>query len=215
MNFKNPNIVYLDWNNKEHIEAVSNLHIKLLPESILSKLGFDFLFKFYYSKLCKERLIEIYLYQKEKDFVGFIACTNNPFSFTKEGAKKYRLLIYGLLFKSILIKPFRFFDLIKQTNDLSLIEYKANKNSEQIGQFLSFGVLEEFRKNIDDIEHCSVPNVLMKKVFSHFREYKMNFFLQVLKSNIPAIKFYEKYNGKIVNTDSISESFIVEFELNN
>ena|ERR1017187_6879834 len=47
----NQNIVYLKRDNKEHVKAVCNLHLKLLPESILSKLGYLFFSKFYNTKL--------------------------------------------------------------------------------------------------------------------------------------------------------------------
>jgi len=67
MKIENLNIIYLDWKNEEHVNAVSLLHMKLLPESILSKLGLEFLCKFYYSKLCKENLIEVYLYKMNQN----------------------------------------------------------------------------------------------------------------------------------------------------
>ena len=109
MEFKtnNKNLIYLDWKNKEHVNAVCKLHSELLPESILSKMGNLFLSKFYYSKLIKEKLIEVYLYQLNGEFVGFISCTNEPYTFMKSGQKKYLFLILSLMGISVLLKPSR------------------------------------------------------------------------------------------------------------
>lgn len=209
----NQNIIYLKWDNKEHIKAVSNLHITLLPESILSKLGYLFLSKFYYTKLTKSNLIDVYLYRQNGEYVGFISCTNEPFTFMREGRKKHFITLVALLGVSLISKPNRFLFLLKIKNDPST-DNLQKKFKNNIGQFLSFGVLENYRKNIDPTEGISIPNVLMKLVSGHFKtNNKKCFFLMVLKTNTSAIKLYEKHSGTIINSDINNESIIVKFDL--
>lgn len=209
----NQNIIYLNWNDKEHIKAVSNLHIKLLPESILSKLGYLFLSKFYYAKLTKHNLIDVYLYKQKEEYAGFISCTNKPFTFMGEGKKKNFLFIIALLGLLIVLSPNKLKCLLKMKNDFSL-DNLQKKFGDDIGQFLSFGVLEDYRKSIDPTEEITVPNVLMKLVSSHFKiNNKKCFFLMVLKTNVTAIKFYEKHCGTIITSDNKNESVTVKFDL--
>ena len=213
-NSSNHNIVFLEWNNKEHIAAVCKLHMKLLPESILSKMGYLFLSKFYYAKFIRDSSIEVYLYKHEEKFVGFISCTNRPFTFIDEGNKKHLLTICFLLGVSIILKPIRLGTILKMKNNVSFNHLQGEYNDE-IGQFLSLGVLEDARKMIDPIEKVTISNVLMKLVFHHFNANgKMWFFLEVLKSNKRAIQFYEKHGGIIIpNTIEQVESIVVKFKL--
>lgn len=208
----NPNIIKLDPSDKEQIKAVSNLHSILLPESIVSKLGHIFLSEFYYKILTKNKLIDVYLYKINSDYVGFIACTDYPFTFMKNGVKRNFLRLSIILIFSILLVPSRYRLLLKMKDDVNLDDLKKER-VESIGQFMSFGVLEEYRKHLDEFTNLSIANVLMRKVFSHFTKRKMNiFFLLVLKTNKNAIAFYKKYNGTII-VNSISKSEIVKFDL--
>jgi len=215
----NQNIDYIKCNDKEHIKAVSSLHMKLLPESILSKLGFLFLSKFYYPKLIKNKSIEGYLYKQEKDYVGFIVCTNRPFNFMGEGIKKYFLQIILILTISIILNPRRIktlLDYLLKTNKDSLMKKMQINYGNKMGEFLSFGVLENFRKNIDSSEKISIPNVLMKLVSRHFEiNNKQYALLRILKTNTRAIQFYQKHAGVIHPTENPDEVVIIIQTFNN
>lgn len=209
----NENIIYLKWDNKEHIKAVSNLHIKLLPESILSKLGYLFLSKFYYSKLTKNNFIDVYLYKQNGEYVGFISCTNEPFSFMGKGMKKNIFLIISILGLSVILNPNRLKKLVNflilKKND-SLMKDLENKYGNNIGEFLSFGVLETYRKNIDPIEEITIPNVLMKHVSTHFKTNNIQYaLLRILETNVRAIKFYQKHSGFIIPSENPGEVVII------
>ena len=208
----NPNVIKLDPSNKEHINAVSKLHLILLPESIVSRLGHIFLSNFYYKILTKMNLMDVYLYKINNNYVGFIACTDYPFTFMKNGMKGNFIRLSIILMISILLKPSRLGLLLKMKDDINLDSVKQ-KNVESVGQFMSFGVLGKHRKYVDDFTGLTISNVLMKSVFSHFINRKKSmFFLLVLKTNENAIAFYKKYHGVILlNADS--KSNIVKFNL--
>lgn len=89
----------------------------------------------------------------------------------------------------------------------------VKKFLENSGQFISFGVLEKYHKVTDETSGLTISNLLMKKVFEHFTERKKgSFFLLGLKSNVRAIKYYEKYKGFTL-PDDIGESVIVKFRV--
>jgi hypothetical protein len=209
----NPNIIYLDWEDKKQVEAVSRLHIKLLPESILSELGFLFLSKFYYSKLSKDKLIDVYLYKENAEYVGFISCTNVPFIFMRDGMKKHFFSIVMLLAISIILKPIRLVNfvgfLLKMKKDTLMVKMQ-NKYGDKIGEFLSFGVVENSRKSIDPIENITVSNVLMKLVSKHFRASNIEYaLLRILKMNTRAITFYQKHSGVILTSEDPNQVVII------
>ena len=219
----NQNIIYVDWKNKEHIKAVCNLHFKLLPKSILSKFGFLFLSKFYYSRLIKDNSIEVYLYELKGEFVGFVSCTNKPFTFMAEGKKKHFILISMLIGVSILLKFNRLADLLRMKGDFlkydTYIDQMSNQFGDSIGQFLSFGVLvtnevlEYYRQNIDRIDEVNIPDIMMNLVKNHFRyNNKKYFFLMAIKSNNKAIKLYKKHTGILPFQEDKNESVIIRFD---
>lgn len=208
----NNNLVRLEWDNAEHIRAACHLHRTLLPESILSKLGNLFLSKFYYSILVKEGLIDVYLYKQGNAYAGFIACTNSPFTFMDTGKKKHFLRIVLILMLSIALQPARLIHLTKMKNDPSLASLQKTYGN-GIGQFLSFGVLEEYRKVIDQELQLSIPAALIKQVGLHFRNAgKKHYFLLVLKTNIAAKRFYDKHQGVALDSNTDSESMVYKFD---
>lgn len=209
----NPNIIKLNGNISEHIKAVSSLHKILLPESKVSQLGQFFLKHFYYKKLINKNLIDAYLYKIDDKFVGFIVCTDFPYTFMKKGIEKNIFYLSFVLLIAILLNPLRIKILMQMIKGTFPDKIK-NILGENIGQFMSFGVLEEYRRTIDKETELSIPKVMMKKVFEHFAEKnKENFFLMVLKSNINAIKFYEKHDGVLLD-ECIDESNLVIFKVN-
>ena len=226
MEFKtnNKNLIYLDWKNKEHVNAVCKLHAVLLPESILSKMGNLFLSKFYYSKLIKEKLIEVYLYQLNGEFVGFISCTNEPYTFMKSGQKKYLFLILSLMGISVLLKPGRLSLILSMGKDLSKYETTLNdfqnEFGDKMGYLVSFGVLmnnnvlESYRQNIDNIQEVGISSVLLNFTADHFKfNNKSHYYLMTLKVNNKAIKLYKKHLGVFIDSDENNESYVVKYDL--
>jgi len=223
-NSNNLNILYLNWKNKEQVEAVSRLHMKLLPESVLSKLGFLFLSRFYYKILVKDKFIEVYLYKLKGEYVSFISCSNKPFTFMSEGIKKHFILISILLGVSIITNPRRLKVLLNMKSEFSKysskIDFLQREYDENVGGFLSFGalvtsgVLEYYRENINSIKDVSIPDVMMCLVLSHFKSNgKKCFFLMAIKTNFMAIKLYKKYLGSLPFIDDENESVVIKFDI--
>jgi len=205
----NPSILYLRWDDKEQVRTVCDLHLKLLPESILSKLGYLFLSRFYYRELVKDHLIDVYLYRRQGEYAGFISCTNQPFTFMRKGLTRNFLRLFVLLAVSVALKPVRLLVLLKY-----LLLIKRDKlmgaleedYGGQMGEFLSLGVLERFRKSVDEVENKTVSNVLMELVSTHFRANKIKYaLLRILPTNTRAIKFYHKHAGFVIPSPNPNE----------
>lgn len=207
----NSQIIKIEATNKHLTEIISKLHSRLLPESSLSRLGQFFLKNYYYKVLVKNGLIDAYLYKTRNCYVGFVVCTDFPFNFMKKGMQRNLLYLFLIIFISLCQNPFRVKILIDILGDKFPALLK-NKIGVESGQFLSFGVLEEYRVVVDNESGQTIPHTLMKKVFEHFKERKKKyFFLLVLKSNINAIKFYKKYKGTTMD-DCLGNSHIMKFE---
>ena len=198
----NPSILYLKWDDEEQVRAVCDLHLKLLPGSILSKLGYLFLSKFYYRELVRHELIDVYLYRREGEYAGFISCTNQPFTFMRKGLARGFFRIALLLVASVAAKPSRllalwkYLLLVKRDKLMGVLEKDYGS---QMGEFLSFGVLEKFRKSIDEIENKTVSNVLMELVSTHFSANKIRYaLLRIQPSNTRAIRFYHLHSGYVI-----------------
>lgn len=205
----NPNIVYLKWDDQEQVRAVCDLHIKLLPESVLSKLGHLFLSKFYYRELVKSALIDVYLYRRQGAYAGFISCTNRPFTFMRKGMKEHFLLILVLLIAAVARNPARlltllgYLALVKKDKLMGALK---EQYGDQMGEFLSFGVPEEFRKCNDEVENKTIPNVLMELVSTHFGANGIRYaLLRILPANTRAIRFYHKHSGYVIPSDNPNE----------
>lgn len=206
-------IVKTDGKNSEHIDALTKLHSAVLPESAVSKLGSFFMRNFYYSTLVEKGFINAYLYDCNGKYTGFISCTAYPFDFMKKGILTSPFKLVYLLMISILASPFRLFTLLNMLYDNFPVE--AKKELQNCGQFMSFGVLKEYRKHPAEDSNKTIPQLLMDQVFVHFRTGGFDsFFLLVLESNERAIKFYKKYNCEILNQKA-GNSLIMKFVTNN
>lgn len=206
-------LVKANGKNREYIEALTKLHSDLLPESAVSKLGSFFMRKFYYSTLVKKGLIDAYLYDCDGKYAGFISCTAYPFDFMKNGILTSPFKLIYVLIISILALPSRLFTLFKMIGD----NFPAGAKNElgNSGQFMSFGVIEEFRKQTAEDSSKAIPQLLMDQVFEHFKSMNIDsFFLLVLESNERAIKFYKKYNCDILD-EKTGTSLIIKFSTNN
>jgi len=210
-----------DYQNKEHVKAICELHRELLPDSLIHKLGDLFMSKFYYNKLPKDKLIDVFLYKWNGKYISFTSSTNKPFTFLETAKKKYFFLILFILFISIIRKPSR----IKivplpgrfgHTDDI-LLEKNLKKLKEEygdkMGEFISFGVLKEYREKIDPQSQLQIPQIVVRDIFAHFREQKKTCFLGiVLKKNVNSLKFFEKFGiGYLFEESEMKESVIIKF----
>lgn len=221
---QNYHIVAVDPANREQVNAISKLHMKLLPESMLSELGYCFLSKFYYLKLIEDKSIDAYLCVLNGEYVGFISMTNDPLAFLEKGKKKHFMLIAFITLWSILIKPSRIKTLLKIRREFAKYQPWINdlekKYKDNLGQFLSFGVdtsntiLDYYRNNMDKIEEVNIANVLMNFVKNYFKSSaKSCFFLMTIKTNHKAIKLYKKHHGIIAYKNESNESIIMNFNI--
>lgn len=203
-------LVKLDPDNNEQVQAVSSLHSRLLPESSVSRMGHFFMTNFYYKILVRKKLIDTYLIMFDNVHAGFISCTVKPFSFMKEGKNISFVYLVFVILVSTLLNPLRIFLLIKMMREKfpESLKYQLGVNP---GQFLSFGVLEAYRKKVDSRGY-TLSQTLMNEVFNYFRAKKISsFFLLVKVSNERAINFYKKYNCKILD-ELVGESRVIKFE---
>jgi ribosomal protein S18 acetylase RimI-like enzyme len=206
-------VLKLDYNNSDHIDAITKLHNELLPESYVSRLGIFFMKKFYYYNLIRDNLIDGYLYKYDNKYVGFIVCTVHPFNLIKLGLKRSPCKLMSVIALSIIFNPLRLFTILKMLKT-SIPGDLISEIGTDSGQFMSFGVLQDYRKLRND-KGKPIPQVLMDKVFEYFNEKnKGTFFLLVLKTNTKAIEFYKKYN--IIIPDKYKgESMIIKFRTDN
>lgn len=189
-------IIPLDSNNPVQVKAVSEMHNSLLSKSPVSQLGFRFMTKFYYSKLVKDKLIACDLYFHEEKYVGFIAYTKYPFTFMQEGKRRHLFYLIFLLTVSLVCNPYRLLIILRviKQNRLRQIQQEADN----IGEVLSFGVLEEYRKVEDAATGLRISHLLFKNVIEYLRNEdfrKMQ--VSVEKDNKRALSFYLSYTTSI------------------
>lgn len=210
---ENHAVIKLNCNNLNHINNVIRLHNELLPESYVSRLGDFFMRNFYYKDLIKEKLIDAYLYEFNNILAGFIVCTVHPFDLIRLGLRKSPFKLLYVLTISFILNPMRLFTILNLLKD-KLSDHVISEIGTDSGQFMSFGVLEEFRGMKNETGRTPSQE-LMDKVFEYFREKgKSSFFLLVLKTNLKAINFYKKYNPQ-VSDESAGESIIIKFRTDN
>ncbi|MBA3338375.1 MAG: hypothetical protein H0T54_01245 [Geodermatophilaceae bacterium] len=206
-----PNLIRLDPSDADLVKGVADLHSLLLPESALSKWGYLFLTKFYYRSLVKDGLIDVYVYRVHDRCVGFTACTDFPFSLLKRATHKHWLRLALVMAASLVQRPSRVKLLLRPEESAYPGDF-GSVSEQDPGQFMSFGVLEEYRRHVDEPTGLTVPNVLMQGVFKHFSaRQKERFFLLVLRGNTRAGSFYRKYHGEFIAERGFSH--VVSFSL--
>ena len=94
------------------------------------------------------------------------------------------------------------FELAHRSNSVS---YKLNYNNRMIAYCFSWIVLNEFHIGnfavIEEFRKKGIGNHLLKLIIEKGKELGANFFyLEVRKSNKPAIHLYEKYGFKVIGT---------------
>ncbi len=203
-------ITHLDYNNIEHRKAVTNLHTKLLPDSYLSMLGYEFLVDYYYNLLVKSEIINCILCLSNNKYVGFVVYTKFPFSFMSIGFQKYFLKFLTFFIKKIFLKPKIIILLIKIIKE-SINRKFSKKLTNSESELLSIGVLTEhyreiakkkkFDSNEKDLStdspasHLLIDNVINKCKNDGIKDMRV-----IIKNkNIKSLNFFKSFGGKIVN----------------
>ena len=207
-----PNIVPLDYRNQKQVHAMAKLHEELLGGPI-PQLGYQFMTKFYYSKLIKTELIKCDLYKHEDKYVAFSVYTKYPFTFMEEGKRRFFLYLCYLISKSVIMDPRRLktiFQVMKMNSKRIVNKVDAN-----VGDLISFGVLEKYAKLKDEATEMRISNLLFERTAEYFRK---NGFLRmqgtVGKVNKLAIYMWLSRGAKITNDNWGGEdSYIVSYTL--
>ena len=210
-------ITRLDYNNIEHRKAAANLHIKLLPDSYLSMLGYDFLVKYYYKLLIKSEIINCLLCVSNNKYAGFVVYTKFPFSFMSIGYKKYFFQFSIFFLKEIFIKPKIIILLIKIVKE-SISRKLSKKSTNSESELLSIGVLTDhyralarknkFDSNEKDLSTGSpTSHLLIDKVINKCKNNGIKDMRVVVKSkNIKSLSVLKSFGGKIVNDKFTEDS---------
>jgi len=210
-------ITHLDYNNIEHRKAAANLHTKLLPDSYLSMLGYEFLLDYYYKLLIRSKIINCILCISNNKYVGFVVYTKFPFSFMSIGFKKYFFKLTIFFVKKIFVKPKITILLIKIIKE-SISRKFSKKSNNSESELLSIGVLTEHyrevarRKKFDSNEedpssdtltsHLLIDNVINKCKNDGIKDMRV-----IIKSkNIKSLNFFKSFGGKIVNDKFTNDS---------
>ena len=210
-------ITYLDHNNIEHRKAAATLHTKLLPDSYLSILGYEFLVDYYYKLLIKSQIINCILCLSDKKYVGFVVYTKFPFSFMSTGLKKYFFNFLFFFVKKIFIKP-KIIMLLTKIVKESINRKFSNKSTNSQSELLSIGVLTDHyrevvrKKNFDSNEkdqgydsqtsHLLIDNVINKCKNDGIKDMRVI----IKNNNIKSLNFFKSFGGKIANNKFTKDS---------
>lgn len=188
-------VVALDPDDPVHVRAAADLHRRLLGHSPISRLGMLFMTRFFYSCLVRDGLVRCFLYRAGSQYVGFLSLTERPFSFMQEGRRAHVVRLAAILSLAILARPSRVRILLDL---LTAGRREVPDDAEGVGEFLSFGVLEEFASQRDGARRLRISNVLFDHGIRHFhargfRRIEWN----VDGSNLKAILFYRSYGATV------------------
>lgn len=188
-------IVPLDPANREHVAAAARLHTTLLGHSPIPRLGNVFMTRFFYTSLVDDGLIRCYLYRLDGEYVGFLSFTERPFSFMRDGQRSHLLRLAAVLTAAIVERPSRL--------QLLLDARKAGRrdvppDADGVGEFLSFGVLEQHAADRDAASGLRIPNLLFDAGIRHFRERGFRRIeWNVDSDNLKAILLYRSYGATL------------------
>jgi len=188
-------LVALDPDNREHVQAAARLHATLLGHSPIPRLGPLFMTRFFYSRLIKDGLVRCFLYRVNGQFVGFLSLTDRPYSFMEEGRRAHFVQLACILGLSLLARPSRLRILI---DAVTVGRRLPPADPARIGEFLSFGVLDEFVSYRDDVSGLRISTVLFDEGIRHFRESRFRRIeWNVDEDNVRAILFYRSYGATL------------------
>lgn len=206
-------VVSLDYKNQEQVDAAAKLHQELLSDSPISQLGYQFMTRFYYTKLIKAGLVNCDLCKHEGKYVAFLAYTKYPFTFMEEGRRRYFLYLSFLLLESLLLNPYRIKTILKVIQIGRKRQFKKNGN--KTGEMLSFGVLEPYGNVRDETTGLRISNLLFERALAYFKkEGFVRIRGEIKKDNKPSLLFWSLYGGVIKDHRWSKQSYyLVSIEL--
>jgi hypothetical protein len=203
-----------DYTNKEHVDNIIKIHINVLPESFIVKLGYPFMKEFYYKVLVQSGNIVNFLFRLNGEIVGIIVTNKKPYSLIKSSCKgQYHKLVY-LFIKCILTKPKSIITLIE------VLLYRPDpllKQFEETGlafEILTIGVTESVR-NIK-VDNVKISHLLLYTVCKYYDNLKAEKITgQILKSNIAVQKFYANYQANYIQSTTSKSRVIMDLSVSN
>ena len=196
----------LDYNNTEDRKAAAILHTKLLKDSYLSMLGYDFLVDCYYKLLVKNEIIACLLCVSNNKYIGFVGFTKFPFSFMTIGFKKNFFEFSTFFIKKIFTEPKIIILLIKIINE-SISRKFSKKSTQSLSELLSIGVLSEHSNEKDIATGLSASQLLITNVINNCKNDGIKDMRVVIKNkNIKSLSFFKTFGGKIVNDNFTDDS---------
>lgn len=206
-------VISLDYKNQEQVQAVAKLHQELLSDSPIPQLGYQFMTKFYYTKLVEAGLINCDLYKHEGKYIAFSVYTKYPFTFMEEGKSRYFLYLTFLLCKILLFRPYRIKTIFKV---LRINRKRQDRNNEdKTGEMLSFGVLESYKYLRDEATGLRISNLLFERAIDYFKkEGLLRMQGEIKRKNKPSLLFWYSYGGIIKDYNwSKRGEYLVSIEL--
>jgi len=197
----NLNIEYKLFNNLSlpDNEALTSLHMALLPHSPVVLLGRKFMEKFYYQELPRQNLMRgVVVYLNEKP-IGFIASTNDSAGFMKKAIiKKYIYLLY-ILAISVITDPHRILAIWEALQ--IMLKLPNTACNEKVGELLSLGVLPEYQSGkFQRINGVNISKELVCMSVNDLREWGCDVIRVVVdEDNTPAKFFYHAMGWELTN----------------
>jgi len=164
-------VMRLNPDDPDQVDAIAQLHTELLPWSIPARLGHHFMTRFYFTNLAASDLISCDLYAHEGKYVGFNVFTKYPGSFMREGIRRHFFTLCRISARIFASVPRRLAAL------LGMVQKDAWLRADQsvrAGYWLTFGVLESYRRMKIDERGMRVSTALVQAMLDYFREEGFN-----------------------------------------
>ncbi len=185
-------IVSMNPDDPGQVKAAAELHKCLLPHSPVSRLGYFFMKKFYYTKLVRAGLIRCDLYRENGRYVALSVSTGHPFTFMEEGKKRYWTDLCFVLVVSVLQWPPR--ALILWSMALRSRNRSHQEDTGKIAEYLTLCVLPEYASVKDSESGLTVSHAMLSKTTAYFKSRGFEeIHLVIEKENRLAFRFYERY----------------------
>ena len=211
MEISNYYIEAIDHKNIKQVMAVSNLHLKLVPESKPSRLGNFFLRKFYFNTLIKYGYLRGLTFRIKNNYVGFTLFTESPDNFMYKAIWQdpinYIIIILFLLATRPITLTQIFINNISFINNYKKKKERVYKEQIKIGHWLSFGVQEKYLKCITK-DGLRISNYLVMSMIKWFKKNDYALLIgSVRKKNIPAILLYNSMGYIMEKSDLVEKEF--------
>jgi len=150
----------------DQVAAAARLHAALLPQSVPAQLGEYFMRKFYFTKLVEMDRITCDLFEVEGEYVAFNVYTKYPDSFMRDGIRRHFLPLAVVAARTFASDPRRLravADLLRKSAQL------GDDGAARAGYWLTFGVLESFRRVKIDERGTRISGALVSAMLDSFR----------------------------------------------